>query len=173
MQQKHETDVSKLLHDVTTGNLRKRAQRGSNGKGLDTDSDEENDMLLRKIRKKAAPAFMLDDVDDADMTNLQKLGSVLLAKKLAADPRSLAFAKCFVREEIDDEGCISSDDETAGLLPDQANPGLNSKGEDLCRKSENKEASSSSEVSESENEKSFVIAKRHTNVRFILFLINI
>ena len=171
MQQKHETDVSKLLHDVTTGNLRKRAQR-SNGKGLDTDSDEENDMLLRKIRKKAAPAFILDDVDDADMTNLQKLGSVLLAKKLAADPRSLAFAKCFVREEIDDEGCISSDDETAGLLQNQANPGLYtnqanpgfSKGEDLSRKSENKDASSSSEVSESENEKSFVIPKRHTNV---------
>jgi hypothetical protein len=30
---------------------------------------------------------------------------------LAADPRSLAFAKCFVREENDFEGCISSDDE--------------------------------------------------------------
>lgn len=77
MQHKHETDVSKLLHDVTTGNLRKRAQRGdANGKGLDTDSDEENDLLLRKIRKKSAPAFMLDDIDDSDMTHLQKLGMI-------------------------------------------------------------------------------------------------
>lgn len=85
MQQKHETDVSKLLHDVTTGNLRKRAQRGdTNGKGLDTDSDEENDLLLRKIRKKAAPAFMLDDIDDSDMTNLQKLGRILLTENFSS-----------------------------------------------------------------------------------------
>ena len=76
MQQKHETDVSKLLHDVTTGNLRKRARRGSNSKGLDTDSDEENDLLLRKIRKKTAPAFVLDEIDDVDMTKLQKLGKI-------------------------------------------------------------------------------------------------
>ena len=77
MQHKHESDVSKLIHDVTTGNLRKRTQRGdASGKGLDTDSDEENDLLLRKIRKKSAPAFALDNIDDSDMTTLQKLGKI-------------------------------------------------------------------------------------------------
>ena len=75
IQSKHETDVTKLLHDVTSGNLRKKAARRElSGKGFDIDSDEDDDELLRKIRNKHATALILDDLDDEDKTPLQKLG---------------------------------------------------------------------------------------------------
>ena len=73
MQKKHETDVTKLLHDVTSGNLRKKRGSGA-GKGLDMDSDEDDEALLRKIRNKSASALVLDDIDDEDKTTLERLG---------------------------------------------------------------------------------------------------
>lgn len=74
MQKTHELDVTKLLHDVTSGNLRKRARRDASGKGFDLDSDEDDEELLRKIRNKHATALVLDDIDDEDKTTLQRLG---------------------------------------------------------------------------------------------------
>jgi hypothetical protein len=59
---------------VTSGNLRKRTGKDSSGKGLDFDSDEDDDALLRKIRNKRASALVLDDIDEEDKTSLQKLG---------------------------------------------------------------------------------------------------
>jgi hypothetical protein len=53
--EKDQTDISNILNDVTSGALRKRRGKrlDPNGKGLDLyDSDEENEALLRQIRKR-------------------------------------------------------------------------------------------------------------------------
>jgi hypothetical protein len=53
--EKDQIDISNILNDVTSGALRKRRGKrlDPNGKGLDLyDSDEENEALLRQIRKR-------------------------------------------------------------------------------------------------------------------------
>ena len=78
IQNKHETEVTKLIKDVTSGNLRKKAARRElNGKGFDIDSEEDDEELLRKIRNKHATALVLDDMDDEDKTPLQRLGELI------------------------------------------------------------------------------------------------
>jgi hypothetical protein len=67
---------------------------------------------------------------------------------LAADPRSLAFAKCFVREENDFEGCISSDNEEDKSSPSKIqNVGFDDGQTEIL--------SEHSENSDTENKESF------------------
>jgi hypothetical protein len=86
---------------------------------------------------------------------------------LAADPRSLAFAKCFVREENDFEGCISSDDEMGDSHRQNAN--LDDGLEKGDRASEDSE-SYDSENSCAENEES---CKLQNTVLILILLIRI
>lgn len=52
---KDQVDITNIMNDVTSGAMRKRRGKriDPNGKGLDLyDSDEENEALLRQIRKR-------------------------------------------------------------------------------------------------------------------------
>lgn len=101
--EKEKTEFEALLHDVTSGNLRKRARMADpSGKGYDIhDSDEENEALLRRIREKIRPRNQKND--DDELTALEKL---------AKDPQTATFAKTLVMDfnGVEDK-FISSDEE--------------------------------------------------------------
>lgn len=102
---KDQVDITNILNDVTSGALRKRRGKrvDPNGKGLDLyDSDEENDALLRQIRKRMG-------LQQA-RKNSSEQGTM---QTLADDPKTCAFAKCFDLEIENKKGFLSSEDESA------------------------------------------------------------
>lgn len=109
---KDEKDVANMLHDVTTGAFRKRRGKrfDPNGKGLDMyDSDEENEALLRQIRKRMG--FQTSHKDKFENGTLKALG--ICFADLAADPKTRAFAACIDIGVHDTSGFFSSDEESA------------------------------------------------------------
>ncbi|KAH6590720.1 hypothetical protein BASA50_009183 [Batrachochytrium salamandrivorans] len=94
------SEFEALLNDVTSGNLRKRGRRNDPlGKGYDIrDSDEENEELLRRIRDQFKPKT--DPCTGDDTLNLERL---------AQNPKTASFAKCFGTEIDDGKGIMSSD----------------------------------------------------------------
>lgn len=86
VQQEHEKEITELLNDVTSGNLRRRkARRSKNGHGgYLEDSDEDDELLLAKIRGKHLVGKDQDQGEEA-----------LGLQALAANPETAPFAKCF------------------------------------------------------------------------------
>ncbi|KAI8803404.1 MRC1-like domain-containing protein [Cladochytrium replicatum] len=68
MQEQDEAEIRELMNDVTSGNLRKRAahrESARSGKGFElSDSEEENELLLRKIRKRSGKRRKQEGGDD-------------------------------------------------------------------------------------------------------------
>ncbi|KAI8916040.1 hypothetical protein EDD86DRAFT_253319 [Gorgonomyces haynaldii] len=99
-----ETDqqaIKSILEDVTSGAYRKRRRRiDPDGKGLDLyDSDEENEALLRQIRKRMGLSIRKKkEIEDP-------------IERLAADPKTAAFANCFSRAEKESMLSEGSEDE--------------------------------------------------------------
>ncbi|KAL5033252.1 hypothetical protein RTP6_001245 [Batrachochytrium dendrobatidis] len=105
--EKDKSEFEALLNDVTSGNLRKRGRRNDpTGKGLDMhDSDEENEELLRRIRDQFKSKTNGNDNDD-----------LVSLEKLAQDPKTASFAKCFSTDMNDVGGIMSSDSEPETML---------------------------------------------------------
>lgn len=100
-QQQHDKEVSELINDVTTGNLRKRmAKRHRNGQGgFDLmDSSDDDEALLRKLTKRAHQYGDYVHTESAEMS------------KFAANSETAAFAKCFENQDFEKKGFLSDSD---------------------------------------------------------------
>ncbi|KAJ3030285.1 UNVERIFIED_CONTAM: hypothetical protein HDU68_009556 [Siphonaria sp. JEL0065] len=96
--------VENMLNDVTNGNLRKKARRNHFGKGFAlSDSDDEQELLRSLKRAGAKYKLMAKDGDAEGLTGLERF---------ASNPKTSAFAKCFVTFDSEDEkGMMSSSEE--------------------------------------------------------------
>ncbi|TPX68039.1 hypothetical protein SpCBS45565_g03335 [Spizellomyces sp. 'palustris'] len=100
VQEEHEKEITELLNDVTTGNLRKRKARRSENGGFLDDSDEDDELLLARIR---ARGFI------EERENLGEEARGL--EMYAANPETAAFARCFQSTCAVKEGFLSSDED--------------------------------------------------------------
>lgn len=62
-----------LIHDVTSGNLRKRSARNEASRGFAFSDSEDEEELLRTLKRSGAH-FRFEDRDDADKTALERCG---------------------------------------------------------------------------------------------------
>ncbi|KAI9333999.1 hypothetical protein BDR26DRAFT_590550 [Obelidium mucronatum] len=96
--------VENMLNDVTNGNLRKKARRNHFGKGFAlSDSDDEQELLRSLKRAGARYSLMSKNKDEEGLTTLERF---------ASNPKTSAFAKCFVTFDSEDEkGMMTSSEE--------------------------------------------------------------
>ncbi|KAI8621554.1 MRC1-like domain-containing protein [Chytriomyces sp. MP71] len=96
--------VENMLNDVTNGNLRKKARRNHFGKGFALSDSEDEEELLRSLRRAGARSSLLSRGGDDD--------SKTCLEKFASNPKTAPFAKCFVTFDSEDEkGMMSSEEE--------------------------------------------------------------
>ncbi|KAJ3161158.1 hypothetical protein HDU86_007780 [Geranomyces michiganensis] len=111
-QEAHEKGITALLNDVTTGNLRKRKARqsrnGGSGAGFMDDSDEDDDLLLAKIRGRHLARGKDGAAEEEDTPGLNAM---------ASNPETQAFAKCFENACEVKEGFLSSDEDVIASAP--------------------------------------------------------
>ncbi|KND00246.1 uncharacterized protein SPPG_04577 [Spizellomyces punctatus DAOM BR117] len=100
VQEEHEKEITELLNDVTTGNLRKRKARRSENGGFLDDSDEDDELLLARIR---ARGF----IEERESLGDEARG----LEMYAANPETAAFARCFQSTCAVKEGFLSSDED--------------------------------------------------------------
>ncbi|KAJ3160253.1 hypothetical protein HK101_000947 [Irineochytrium annulatum] len=95
--------VETLLNDVTTGNLRKRSARKEDSRGFTLSDSDDDEALLRKIRRKDWGGMKESRRAD-DFSHLPAL------QRMASKKETLAFARCFSSFQ-DDDRCLSDGEE--------------------------------------------------------------
>ncbi|KAI8842776.1 MRC1-like domain-containing protein [Chytriomyces cf. hyalinus JEL632] len=97
--------VEDMLNDVTNGNLRKKARRNHFGKGFTLSDSDDEEEILRSLRRAGARSALLSRGGENDE-------SKTVLERFASNPKTAAFARCFSTFKSDDEkGMISSEEE--------------------------------------------------------------
>ncbi|KAJ3093470.1 hypothetical protein HK100_006598, partial [Physocladia obscura] len=98
--------VEEMINDVTTGNLRKKARRNHFGKGFTLSDSDDEEALLRHLKRAGARKFARNSDFDS--------GNHL--ERFVSDPKTTAFAKCFntFNSSEDENGMISSSENEEG-----------------------------------------------------------
>ncbi|KAJ3103981.1 hypothetical protein HDU97_009636 [Phlyctochytrium planicorne] len=125
--------VESLLNDVTSGNLRRRlAGRSEANKGFTLSDSDDEEMLLRAMRRNFAPRRDDDDPNQAPLD------------RYAGQDETAAFAKCFDGSLRNDK-CLSSDEEEEVTFS-SVRASLSKQGSHLMSMSISRSMSSSSSI---------------------------